>query len=122
MKSKQYIIIKGEREKRAKWIYWVFFGIIAVVAVYLPFFAPNLRYQVGTVLSKVFITIGAFCVFFGGIYIIFGIVALYLRTRGWIKKFAYGILLFWVGFYMTGTSINIFGFIIGAPNPPQGYY
>jgi hypothetical protein len=122
LKSDKYIVVRTEKEKSFKWIYWVFFGIIAFIAVYLPFIAPNLKFQVGSVLSQIFVTMGAFCVFFGGVYIIFGIVGVFLKTRGWIRKFFLGILLLWIGFYMTGTSFNLFGFILGTPQPPQGYY
>lgn len=117
---KKEIVIIQEKEKGHKWVYWTFFSVVLFVAVYFPFFAPNLKYQVGTVASQIFFLIGGLCYFFGFLFIIWGIVTIFCgRSFNGVKLLIVGVLLIWIASYFAAPTINI------GPHReeiPIGYY
>jgi hypothetical protein len=39
-----------------------------------------------------------------------------------LKIFIFGIVLLWVGAFMTDTQFSLFGYLFGGNSPPKGYY
>lgn len=117
-KKETFVLYK---EKGAKKSIWVIFGILAFVAIYIPFFGNNLRYQTGTILKAVFTQIGTVFIFLGCVLIFFGILKLFMN-RGISKNLLLGVLLLWIGAFMTGTAFDLFGFAFGGSTIPQGYH
>ncbi|MHA2280709.1 MAG: hypothetical protein ACXAC5_07645 [Promethearchaeota archaeon] len=116
-KEKYYILDNG-----TKWISYVIFGIIAFLFIFFPFFAVNLRYQVGTVFIKIFDTIGTFCITVGSAITMVCILSAF---TGRILRFKYlitGIVLLWIGSWCTGIMFNLFGIPIGNDQTPPGYH
>ena len=119
MANKEIIVL--HKEKGAKKSIWIVFGILVFAAIYVPFFGNNLRYQTGTMLKAVFTQIGTVFMFLGGVLIFFGILKLFMN-RGISKNLLLGVLLLWIGAFMTGTAFDLFGFAFGGSTIPQGYH
>jgi hypothetical protein len=68
-----------EEKNKFNYILWFFFGIIAFITIYFPFFGSNLRYQTGATFSGIFNTLGEICNYMGTILCIWG---LFLFCRG----------------------------------------
>jgi len=101
----------------------VFFVIIGFLLVF-PFFAVNLRYQLGYIFSIIFNYIGNMCLTFGGFLMILCIVSLFTGRSikvGWLMT---AIVLLWVGCWCSGATLDIMGFTIGegANSGNSGYY
>ncbi|MHA1491992.1 MAG: hypothetical protein ACTSRI_20350 [Promethearchaeota archaeon] len=109
-----------ERRSDFKGAFWIIFGIIAFIAVYMPFFAPNLRYQVGSVFSSIFNFIGGSCLFLGVLLFIWGIAGVFCgKSFRPVKIMVLGVLLIWIGMYlMEPTS----GFGLSSTGTSKGYH
>lgn len=123
MRKKRYYYPFEER-KRSRTITYTFFGIFAFVLLFFPFFALNLRYQVGSIFSKIFDVIGLICLTFGALMTIFSIISLFTARSINTKYFIMGIVLIWVGCWCSGTVLDIFGFTFGdsSTQGQSGYY
>ena len=102
----------------------VFFGIIIFIVVFYPFFAVNLRFQLGEIFQVIFDTIGFMCFAVGSVLLIFTLVNVFLGGRikvGWMIA---GIVLLWIGCWSTGAVLNLFGFTFGESTSSggSGYY
>jgi len=112
------IILYPQAESKGKtYVKWVFYGLIAFLAIFFPFFGKDLRYYLAPIFKGIFNTIfdvvGMFCVFGGIIYILLGIFGLFGRRFSFGKIILGGILL-WVGCWMTGFVIDFFGVTFGG--------
>lgn len=101
---------------------WVFFGILIFVFLFFPFFAVNLRYQIGGIISILLDGIGGFSLAIGGIYTLLGVVGIFTRSHNWTRHVILGIVLLWVGSWCTGTVINLLGITIGESGSSGGGY
>ena len=82
-------------------------GITIFIFVYFPFFATNLRYTVGSLLRKVFDTIGSVCIVAGVLYLSVALFELYSRGHNWTKKVLVGVVLLYVGCWLTGIPFAL---------------
>lgn len=121
MSRKDGIYIIRERKHKSKALTWVFVGIFAIIAVYVPFFGVNLQYQVGTFFHFIFSKLGELCIWAGWILFGFSILATISSRKIYFKSMAFGILLLWIGAFLTGQAFELLGFQIGE-QPPQGYH
>ena len=115
------IIIKKEDNKKFNVVFWVFFGIIGFLAIYFPFFGPNLRFQTGMMLSKVFTTVGTVLVTLGALMFIWGLLSLFCgRTSSGVKVMLLGFVMMFLGGYFINPAL------IGAGGTgrevPKGYH
>ena len=121
--KRDYIIIeeKDGGKSGLNWFFYAIFGVMVFLAIYFPFFAPNLRYSVGSLFSQIFSVVGTFCVFFGVLFMVFGILSIFLRRP------YKGIQLLCLGFiliYLAGYFIipGIMGSRTGGKGVPKGYH
>jgi len=117
--SNQYYIIQKRRKSNK--VFLAFLGILGFVAIYVPFFGSNLRYMTGTTFRLVFTYVGNFCLIVGGALLASNILKVFGKKID-IKGFLASVLLLWIGAFLTGTSFEIFGFLLGGNQPPQGYH
>ncbi|MHA2035992.1 MAG: hypothetical protein ACW98X_06130 [Promethearchaeota archaeon] len=117
-KEKYYILDNGTKS-----ISYVIFGLIVFFFIFFPFFAVNLRYQVGTVLIKIFGTIGRICILTGSAITLVCIVGTFTGRVLRFKYFIVGIVLLWVGSWCTGKPFELWGIIpIGTEQTSPGYH
>ena len=119
--TKHENVIVIYKEKRHSKIAWIFAGILLFIAVYVPFFGTDLRYQTGTVLKLIFNYIGTVCLVFGPLLIAFSVIRLLLSKRFSLGAMFFGVLLLWIGCFLTDTTYDFMGLLIGRKNPSQGY-
>ena len=101
---------------------YVIFGIVVFAVVFFPFFAVNIKFQVGAIFLKIFDTIGMISLTLGGILVTLFVLSVFTRGPMNIRVLVIGIALLWVGSWSTGAAINFFGIQIGQQQPPPGYH
>ncbi len=116
--EKYYRISTGSHSR----IPYVLFGIVAFLLVGFPFFAVNMRFQLGAIFLKIFDTIGTYSMIIGGALVTISVLSLLTRSPIKMRTFMTGIALLWVGSWCTGTAIDIFGIPVGQQQPPPGYH
>jgi hypothetical protein len=119
MKNEKYYRISTDSRSR---IPYVLFGIVAFLLVGFPFFAVNMRFQLGAIFLKIFDTIGTYCIIIGGALVSISLLSLLTRSPAMMRAFMIGIALLWVGSWCTGTAIDIFGIPVGQQQQPPGYH
>ena len=120
MRKEKYYLLRPE--KRSKWTIYMFGGIIIFIVIYFPFFAVNLRYQVGATFSKIFDTFGTACLTIGSAMTAISILSLFISKSMNTRWFILGIALLWIGCWCTGSVLNIFGITIGNETSNPGYH
>ena len=120
MKREKYYLLKPQRN--SKWTIYIFIGIIIFVVIYFPFFAVNLRYQIGATFSKIFDQIGMVCLTIGGAMTMISVLSLFISRSMNTRWLILGIVLLWVGCWCTGSVLNIFGITIGNETSNPGYH
>ena len=115
--EEDYIIIK-DKKKSSNWMYLIFFGIIAFLMIYFPFFGGNMRYEFGVVFSQIFITLGILMIFLGIIFILNGILSFFFKSplRGFKYLLMGIVMLTFAGYFLVPGS---FGTVDGVP---KGYH
>jgi hypothetical protein len=108
--------------RRTHLISWIFLGIFIVIAIFIPLFGMNLRYQVGTIFHQIFTILGEICIYGGWILLGFTAISIIGTHRLYIKSLAFSIILLWIGAFLTGQAFELFGFIIGNHEPPSGFH
>ena len=109
-------------QKKSRTMTYVIIGIIIFIGVIFPFFAVNLRYQVGYIFSQIFDSIGMLCLTLGGIFTLFSILSVFVQRSLSPRYFIMGIVLLWIGCLCTGTVIEFFGFTVGNERSAGGGY
>ncbi len=118
--SEKNVYIQDKRS--SKFIFWIFFGILAFIAIYFPFFQPNLRYQTGAalgsvmdILGNIFFTLGTLCMIFGGLGLIIS-----RGGGGSIKSLVLGFLMLNIGQWLLGPGTVPLS--SNSENIPIGYH
>lgn len=118
-KRKTYKLV----EDQSKGIMNVFFAILVFIVIFFPFFAINLRYQLGSIFQKIFDSIGVICLTGGTFLIILCFIGLIVGRSIKVGWFVVAIVLLWIGCWCTGEVIEFFGIDIGGSNSGgSGYY
>jgi len=94
------------------------------VFVFFPFYGITLCYQVGSVFSKVFDSIGILCLLAGRLAVSFSVLGIFTGRSINTKTFIIGIVLLWVGCWCTGVVLKLFGNTIGGSGVSEnpGYH
>lgn len=123
MKKNNYYVFDSRKGiKSSKTLYLVFGGIVAFL-IFFPFIAVNLRFQTGYIFAKVFDFIGSVCMMGGGFFTAYSILSVFVGGRHLnLKMLTTGIVFLWVGCWLTGSVLNIFGVTIGNENTSPGYH
>ncbi|TXT61006.1 MAG: membrane protein of unknown function [Promethearchaeota archaeon] len=119
----EYYIVDGKSGSGKRYAKYILYGILAFLAIYFPFFGgAQLRFQLSQVFRLIFDTIGMLCVFGGVIFILLGILGLFGRRLA-IGKLVIGVLLLWIGCWMTGIAFSLLGVDFGGSSASlQGYH
>jgi hypothetical protein len=106
-----------------EYLKYIIIGSLVLIAGVLPFTAHILRYQLGAFFRTLINTIGVFSLVIGGILTALGFFSIFTK-RFMLGSLITGILLLWVGMWLTGFSIEIFGFTLGGNSPTNdpGYH
>ena len=102
MRNRNDYVILERKGRGVKWVYWIFFGIIGFIAIYVPFFGTNLRYQMSFGFSKVFDIMGTIAMVIGGLMTFFGFAKIFVGGKGGIKSLILGGLMLWIGCWCLG--------------------
>lgn len=121
MKKTEYEII-GTFQIRKKWTFYAFFAIIVFVLLFFPFFAVSWRYKVGKSLSLIFDTIGMLCLMIGAFLTFLGVMGIFTKGYEWTNKLIVGIILLYIGCWLTGTVLEFMGVEIGRSSSSDGGY
>ena len=116
-----YYMVQGKRNG-GKWTYWIFFAILAFIAIYIPFFGTNIRYQASALFSKVFTIIGTLAMTIGGLMAFFGFAGIFIGGKNWIKSLILGGLLLWIGCWCLGIPSIWDAFSSGSGTGGSGGY
>ena len=100
----------------------VFIAILAFIAIFMPFFGSTLRYQASYLFQEIFNTIGSLTKLVGMLLIAFGFLSIFTGKRIKVGTFLFGVILLWIGCFLTYTPFTLFGFIFGGSQPPIGYH
>lgn len=89
--------------------------------IFFPFFAVNLRYQLGYVFGKIIDMIGHYSLIGGGFLLILYVMSIFIGKTIRMRWLIAGIVLLWIGCWCTGLIIEIFGIPIGEATNSGGY-
>jgi uncharacterized membrane protein YqgA involved in biofilm formation len=120
MRKEKYYVLRSQRN--SKWFFVSIIGITSFIFIIFPFFAVNLRYQVGAVFSNVFDKFGVACISIGGVLILITLFNLLFGKKVRVGGFVIGIILVWIGCWCTGTVLEIFGLTFGTETTNPGYH
>ncbi|MFX0043340.1 MAG: hypothetical protein ACFE8L_10535 [Candidatus Hodarchaeota archaeon] len=121
MKRNEYVVVGNYRSNKKSTLYF-FVGILVFVLFFFPFFAVTWRYKVGRGLSLIFDSIGMICLMVGALYTFIGVMGIFARGYGWINKLITGIILLYIGCWLTGTVLEFLGVEIGGRSSSDGGY
>ncbi len=122
MRKQTYYLI-GSNGKTSRWIYLTFFCILAFILVFFPFYAVNLRYQLGYIFRQIFDGIGWISLTLGSLLTAISILSLFTGGRSMrTSTLIVGIVLLWIGCWVTGSVFNLFGITIGNERASGGYH
>ena len=109
-----------ERGKKTKPVFWIFFGILGFIALYIPFYGQNIRYRTSTYLSGSLTYIGNILVQIGVFFLIWGLTSL-VCTKSFrsLKPMVVVFLLLYIGMWFISPNIGA-GF--GPSTTSKGYH
>jgi len=116
--------IKYLTEKKGPRSYATVFFVIVIFLLVFPFFAVNLRYQVGSFFRIIFDYFGNVCLMGGGALFALWVLSIFANKSIKVHWLIVSLVLLWVGCWCTGATIEIWGYIIGegANSGNSGYY
>lgn len=117
-KKEQIILYK----QKSKTLVYLIFGIIVFLLVFFPLYGFSLKFQLGIYLRKIFDIIGVLCLTFGGFLLILCIASLFLGRSARTRTFIVAVVLIWVGCWMSGIAVELFGFTLGNKEAGTGGY
>jgi hypothetical protein len=110
------------KKKNSRKIHWIFIGVIFFIVIFMPIFGTSLRYELSHTLRFFFSAIGELSLMCGGALTGLSVLFSIVSRKFYLKSFIFGIVLLWIGAFMTDTQFSLFGYIFGGNNPSQGYY
>jgi len=97
-------------------------GMVLFVLVFMPFYGITLRYYIGTsfrlvfdYLGKVFQTVGGFTLLIVGAKLLIG-------HKIWYGGMILGLILLYMGAFLTGGTVVIFGMTLYQPGTLPGFH
>ena len=100
----------------------IFIAILAFIAMFMPMFGNTLRYQASYLFQEIFNTIGSFTKLAGLVLVAFGFLSIFLGKRIKVGTLLFGVILLWIGCFLTYTPFTLFRFNFGGSQPPIGYH
>jgi len=122
-KQKYYILDSRKRGGGTSRTMMYIYGGIGIFLVIFPFIIVNLRFQTGFIFSKIFDYIGRLCLIGGGFFTGYSILSIFIGGRHLnLKMLTTGIVLLWIGCWLTGEVLSILGIQIGDSPSNPGYH
>ncbi|MHA1414372.1 MAG: hypothetical protein ACTSO4_17375 [Promethearchaeota archaeon] len=118
--GKEIIIIK--KEKKGNKNLGMFLLIILFLLLIAPIAGGYVRYQAGSFFRLIFTKLGTFCFIIGSANLFFCVLWIIIRGKFSIKTLIAGVVLVWVGVFLTGIPFDFFGISIQPPYSPPGYH
>ena len=116
-----YLDKNGKRRSNNHYMI-VFIAILAFIAILMPMFGNTLRYQASHLFQEIFNTIGSLTKLAGMVLIAFGFLSIFIGKRIKVGTLLFGVILLWIGCFLTYTPFTLFGFNFGGSQPPIGYH
>lgn len=110
------------RKNHSRKVHWVFLGIILIIAIVIPMYGTTWRYDVSITLRMLFSAVGEICLTIGSGLTLLSVLFFFGSRKFYLKAFIFGIVLLWIGAFMTDTQFSLFGYLFGANAPAQGYH
>ncbi len=106
-KNEEKFMIIGKKKDRSTLFQWILVGILVFIAVYMPFFGANLRYQTSSILKTVMNVAGTWILTIGGFMVAFGFIGCLMRSSHWMEWLIVGGIMIWVGSWLTGAPFAL---------------
>jgi hypothetical protein len=116
-----YFDDEGKRRGHNRFVA-VFLAILLFIAVFIPMFGSTLRYQTSYLFQEIFNALGSLAKLAGMILVVYGFLSVFLSKRIKIDALIFGVILLWIGSFLTFTPFTFFGISIGDSLPPIGYH
>lgn len=113
---------EGTTKKKSSGIYCVLVFALLFLAWFIPIYESYLRSFISRWGNYLWDMIGTFCLLFGGIMVVYGILGLFARWSNCTRRLFLGILLLWIGCWITGAILPILDLLPGISRPDAGYY
>ncbi|MHA1190981.1 MAG: hypothetical protein ACTSP9_01635 [Promethearchaeota archaeon] len=97
-------------------------GITLFLLVFMPFYGITLRYYIGTSFRLVFDYLGNVFQTVGGLFLLFVVMVLFIHKRIWVKGMILGFLLLYMGAFLTGGTLVLFGMTVYQPGTIPGFH
>jgi len=108
--------------RRTSRITIIVIGLVLFLLVFMPFYGITLRYYIGTsfrlvfdYLGKIFQTVGGFTLLIVGGKLIIG-------HKIWVGGMVLGFLLLYMGAFLTGGTLVLFGMTVYQPAITPGFH
>ena len=109
-----YVGYNNERSSKA--LLWLI-GIMGIIVIFLLWSGASVRYQTGATLRAMMMTLGSLSTLGGYVLIGFFFLSLLLKRFN-VKMLVLGVLLLWIGTFLTGTPFTLFDYTFGELKPP----
>ncbi|MBD3212364.1 MAG: hypothetical protein GF311_07135 [Candidatus Lokiarchaeota archaeon] len=117
------IIVVDQGKKSTTWLFYVFAGILLFIAIYMPFFGGNLQGLFSEWFGQIFHWLGIGSLIIGIVFFISGVIRLFGRRGSGAISLVIGVLLLWIGSWITGISIDFLSFLgFNPPGESKGYH
>ena len=110
------------KKKHSSKVHWIIFGIIFIIAIFIPIYGTTWRYDISITLRLLFSAIGEICLTVGFVITLLSMVFFFFSRKLHVKSFIFGIVLLWIGAFMADDQFSFFGYLFGANTPQQGYH
>lgn len=118
--DREIVVVEEPRATKVKTLFWLFFGLLAFVLVFMPMFGKDWRFRLSPLFSQIFEFIGNLSLFIGALIAIWGLFSLLCGSKGGgIKLMILGIMLILFAGYMLNPGALYFGGF--GSEIPQGY-
>jgi len=97
-------------------------GMVIFVLVFMPFYGITLRYYIGTSFRLVFDYLGKILQTVGALQLGFVLLVLFFNKKMWIKGMITGFVLLYMGAFLTGGTVVLFGMTVYQPGITPGFH
>jgi len=114
---------EGHRgRRRTSWITIFVIGVVLFLLVFMPFYGITLRYYIGTSFRLVFDYLGKIFQTVGGLTLLIVGARLIFNHKISINGMTAGLLLLYMGAFLTGGTLVLFGMTLYQPTTTPGYH
>ncbi|MHA1376257.1 MAG: hypothetical protein ACTSR7_18420 [Promethearchaeota archaeon] len=111
----------GRRNRTSRLTIFVI-GLVLFLLVFMPFYGITLRYYIGTSFRLVFDYLGNVFQTVGGFTLLIVVGKLFIGKKIWVGGMVIGLLLLYMGAFLTGGTLVLFGMTIFQPGTTPGFH